>query len=95
MDKIPKIEINCIPSQLNTSPPSGVASQLANIAQQQPHYDGITLDQMQGNPLYERIDDIDKVGLAKKVMIDNAKVVKSKRGLIRKVNEAAQRIGKK
>lgn len=95
MEKIPKLEINCIPSQLNTSKPTGVVSQLANVAKSEPFYDGVSIDQMQGNPLYDRIDDIDKVGRAKEVMIKNAKVVKSKRGLIRKVNEAAQRISKK
>lgn len=94
MNKIPKLEINCIPSQLNTSKATGVASQLANVAENAPHYDGISIDQMRGNPLYERIDDIDKVGLAKKAMIENANIVKSKRGLIRKVNEAAQRLQK-
>lgn len=96
MIKIPKLEINCIPSKLNTSAPTGVASQLANVAKNEPHYDEITVDLMRGNPLYNGVarDNIDIVGQAKKAMIDATKVVKSKRGVIRKVNDYASKMYK-
>lgn len=94
MNKIPKLEINCIPSQLNTSKATGVASQLANIAEQQPNYDGITIEQMRGNPLYQRIDDIDKIGLAKDAMQKAAQTIKSNRQKIRYVNELGQKMQK-
>lgn len=92
MDKIPKIEINCIPSQLNTSKPTGVASQLANVAQNEPHYDGVTIGQMKNNPLYQRLDDIDKVGLAKKQLQQTAKTVKSNMKKIRAINDIGQKM---
>ena len=94
MNKIPKIEINCIPSQLNTSPITGVASQLANVAAQEPTYDGVTIEQMRGNVIYDRGDDIDKVGKAQKVIADNFKVVKSRAKVIRALNDAAQKYQK-
>ena len=94
MKKIPHLDINCIPSQLNTSAPTGVASQLASSAEQKPHFDGMTIDQMRGNPLFERCDDIDKVGLAQKKLVDSAKIIKSKSRTIRALNDAAQRLAK-
>lgn len=94
MNKIPKLEINCIPSQLNTSKPTGVASQLASVANNPPQYDGITIDQMRGNPLYERVDDIDKIGLAQKSLVESAKVVKSRGRMIRALNDQAQKMNK-
>lgn len=92
MNKIPHLEINCIPSQLNTSAPTGVAAHLASVAENQPHFDNVTLEEMQGNPLYQRIDDIDKVGLAKKKMADSAKIVKSRAKLIRGLNDYAHKV---
>lgn len=94
MDKMPKIEINSIPSQLNTEQPSGVASQLANVAADPPHYDGVTIQMMKGNPLYERIDDIDKRGRAIEALEMTAKTVHSNRGKIRKFNEISQKLQK-
>lgn len=88
MQKVPHLEINTIPSALNTSAPTGVASQLANVAENQPNYDGITIQQMKGNPLYERIDDIDKIGLAQKRIVENAKTIKSNSRKIRALNDA-------
>lgn len=94
MNRIPKLEINCIPSALNTSPVTGVASQLANVAAQVPHYDGVDIGQMRGNPLYDRIDDIDKIGLAKKAALKTAKTIKSNMKKIRAVNDLGQRMNK-
>lgn len=94
MDKIPYLDINCIPSQLNTSNPTGVASQLASMAQQPPHYDGVTLEQMRGNPLYDRLDDIDKIGLAQQKIADAANVVKGRAKYIRALNDHAQKLQK-
>lgn len=94
MKKIPHLEINCIPSQLNTSTPTGVAAQLASVAENVPNYDNITLAQMKNNPLYQRLDDIDKAGLAKKAIADSAKIVKSRAKLIRSFNEAAHKVKK-
>lgn len=94
MNKIPKLEINCIPSQLNTSQTTGVSSQLANIAVQQPNFDGVTIEQMRGNPIYGRGDDIDKVGQAQKLIADNVKIVKSRAKVIRALNDAAQKYQK-
>lgn len=94
MNKIPKLEINCIPSQLNTSPITGVASQLANVAAQEPHYDGVTIGDMRGNPLYQRIDDIDKVGLAQQALVNTTKTIKSNSKRIRAFNDAATKLAK-
>ena len=96
MFKMPYLEINCISSQLNTSKPSGVASQLASVAENQPQFDGVTIDQMRGNPLYERGDVIDKIGRAQKALADAAKVVvQPKRAkMIRALNDAAQKFQK-
>ena len=94
MNKIPKIEINCIPSQLNTSKPTGVASQLASVAQNESHYDGVTIGQMKNNPLYQRLDDIDKVGLAKAQLQQSAKTVKSNMKKIRAINDIGQKMNK-
>lgn len=94
MNKIPHLEINCIPSQLNTSKPTGVASQLASVAENAPQFDGITIDQMRGNPLYERGDAIDKIGRAQKALADAAKIVKSRSRYIRGLNDAAQKLAK-
>lgn len=94
MYKIPHIEVNCIPSQLNTSKPTGVAANLAAVAENPPQYDGITIDQMRGNPLYERLDAIDKIGLAQKHLADAAKIVKSRSRFIRGLNDAAQKLQK-
>lgn len=88
------MEINCIPSQLNTSAPTGVASQLASVAENAPHYDGVTIDQMRGNPIYGRGDTIDKVGLAQKQIVKTAQTVHSQRKMIRALNDAAQKIQK-
>lgn len=92
MNKLPRSEVNIIPSALNTSQPTGVASNLASIAECQPHYDGVCIEQMKGNPLYDRIDDIDKVGIAQKRITENAKIVKSKSKMIRGLNDAAHSI---
>lgn len=94
MIKFPHLEINCIPSQLNTSKASGVASQLASIAEQKPNYDNVTIDQMRGNPLYQRFDDIDKIGLAQKRLIESTDIVRSKARTIRAYNDAAQKLRK-
>lgn len=91
---MPKIEINCIPSQLNTSQTTGVASQLANVAENPPHYDGVTLEQMKGNPLYQRIDDIDKVGLAQQQLTKTANTIKSRSKYIRALNDHAVKLQK-
>lgn len=94
MKKIPKLEINCIPSQLNTSKPTGVASQLASVAQEQPNFDNVTIDQMRGNVLYDRGDEIDKIGLAQKALADAAHIVKSRSKYIRTLNDHAQKLQK-
>lgn len=95
MNKMPQMEINCIPSQLNTSTnQNGVASMLANVAADQPHYDGVTIGEMRGNPLYQRLDDIDKAGLAKEQLARTAKTVKSNMKKIRAVNELGMRAQK-
>ena len=94
MFKMPHLEINCIPSQLNTSQPTGVASQLAQAAETPPQYDNVTIGQMRGNPMYERGDVIDKVGKAQKALADAAKIVKSRSKYIRALNDAATKIQK-
>lgn len=91
---MPKIEINSIPSQLNPEKPSGVASQLANVAADPPHYDGVSIAMMRNNPLYERIDDIDKRGRAIEALEKTAKTVLSNRAKIRKFNEISNKIPK-
>lgn len=88
------MEVNVIPSALNTSTPTGVASQLAAAAEHQPQFDGVTIEQMRGNCLYDRGDKIDKVGIAQKTIAQNAKIVKSQSKMIRGLNDAAQRLAK-
>lgn len=92
MKKIPYLEVNCIPSQLNTSSATGVASQLANVAKDAPQFDGVTIEQMRGNPLYGRGDKIDKIGAAQRSIADATKVIKSRSRVIRQLNDAAQRV---
>lgn len=90
MFKIPHLEVNTIPSALNTSEPTGVAANLASVAQNEPIFDGVTLQQMKNNPLYDRIDDIDKRGLAQKKIAEAAKVIGDRKQakLIRAFNDA-------
>lgn len=85
------LEINTIPSQLNTSLPTGAASQLASQAQNEPHYDGVPIETMRENPLYQHFDDIDRIGLAQKKIIDAAKTIKSHSKKIRAFNDLAQK----
>lgn len=94
MDKMPFVEVNCIPSQLNTSQNTGVASQLAQAAENAPQYDGVTIEQMRGNPIFERGDSIDKVGRAQRAIAESAKIVKSRSKFIRGLNAAAQKMAK-
>lgn len=96
MFKLPHLEVNCIPSQLNTSKPTGVAAQLASVAENQPQYDGVTIEQMRGNPLYAHGDTIDKIGKAQKALADAAAIVSQpKRSkYIRALNDAAQKYQK-
>lgn len=91
---MPKLEINSIPSQLNTEQPSGVATQLANVAADPPYHDGVTIQMMRNNPLYERIDDIDKRGRAIEALEKSAKTIHSNRAKIRKFNEISNNIPK-
>ena len=91
MYKVPKfMEMNSAPERLNTSAPSGAVSQLANQLKEPPQYDGVTLDQMHGNPLYlHNVDDIDKVGLAQQEITNAAKAV-SKSKFVRQLNKQMQ-----
>lgn len=93
MNKVPHLEINFLPSQLNTSKPTGVASQLASLSSEsnKPSFDGVTIEGMRNNPLYQHMDDIDKVGVAQKAIVDAASKVKSKQKYIRALNDLAQR----
>lgn len=88
------MEVNVIPSALNTSAPTGVASQLAAAAENAPQYDGVTIEQMRGNCLYERGDKIDKIGRAQKALTDAARIIKSKSKMIRGLNDVASKMPK-
>lgn len=90
------MEVNIIPSALNTSAPTGVAAQLASAAENAPQYDGVTIEQMRGNPLYERGDKIDKIGKAQKAIADAAGVLRQpgRSKMIRGLNDAASRLAK-
>ena len=93
MFKLPHIETNAIPSRLNTDKSTdGVMSQMSPVAKFDVQMDGVTIEQMQGNPIYERGDTIDKVGKVQKKMADNAKIVKSRQTFLRKLNNEAQRL---
>lgn len=96
MTKMPFLEVNKIPSQLNTSAPTGVASQLAQMAESSRQFDGVTIEQMRGNPIYDRGDKIDIIGKAQRSIADAAKVVSQpKRAkLIRSLNDHAQKVAK-
>lgn len=91
MNNIPHLESNYLPSQLNTSKSSGVVSQLSNVSESKPSYDCVTIDDMRGNPLYQKMDDIDKVGVAQKSILEAASKVKSKTKFIRALNDLAQK----
>lgn len=87
------LECNDAPSQLNTSTDkTGVASALTSLADNKPQYNGATIELMRGNPLFDRVAEIDKVGLAQKKVADMAKIVHSKRAMIRQLNETAQHV---
>lgn len=94
MNKMPHLDVNCIPSQLNTSPATGVASQLSSVAENAPKYDGFTIENMRNNPIFDRGDKIDKVGKVQKTIADRAKIVKSKSKMIRGLNDYAQKLSK-
>lgn len=96
MNKMPKLEINCIPSQLNTSQPTGVAANLASVAQNAPSFDNVTVTQMRGNALYDGVarDNIDIIGRAQKALADAAHIVKGRAKYIRALNDAATKIQK-
>lgn len=80
------MEINSCPARLNTSKPTGAVSQLSNQLQDPPKYDGVTIQQMQGNPIYTKFDSIDKVGLAQKEIASAAQAV-SKSKFVRALND--------
>lgn len=90
----PNHERTTLPSQLNTEPSKGVASHLASVSEQKPNYDGVTIEQMRGNPLYSQADDLDKIAVAQKQITENAKVLKSKGRFIRALNDQAQKMHK-
>lgn len=80
------IEKNYSPSQLNTNnDKSGVAQALQSSQKDEPHYDGATLEDMRGNPLYNKVDDIDKIGFAQKKLAENGEIL-NKSKFIREVN---------
>lgn len=83
--------VNLLPSLVNTAEPSGAVSQLASQAKNEPSFDGVTIEQMRDNPLYQRCDDIDKIGLAQKRIIETAKTIKSNSKKIRALNDMAQK----
>lgn len=90
MKKFPHFEFNPEPSQLNTSrPDAGAAGQMQQVAAAEPQYNNLTIDDMRGNPLHERIDKIDKIGKAQKALYDaGQKVSKSK--FVRSLNRQMQ-----
>lgn len=92
MFKPPKfMEMNCAPDRLNTSKPNGAVSQLTNMLQDKPNYDGVTVEQMNGNVLYRHnTDAIDKVGLAQNEIAKAAKAV-SKSKFVRQLNRNAEK----
>lgn len=80
------MEMNNAPSRLNTSTATGAVSQLANQLNNPPQYDGVTIDDMRGNPLYSQADGIDKIGLAQNKIAEAAKAV-SKSKFVRQLNK--------
>lgn len=87
------MEQNNAPSMLNTSTTqSGVPVSLQSVAKNEPSFDGVTIEQMRGNPMYSRHDDIDVIGLAQKQIIENSKTLKSNMKRIRAFNAAAQKV---
>lgn len=73
----PKSEVNKLPSMCSTGQKNvGVSSQLASQLDNPPRFDGVTISQMRGNPLYSRIDDIDKVGAAQRSIESTGQVLR-------------------
>lgn len=93
MKKLPHLEFNPAPSRLNTSTAqNGAASQMQQQPAAEPQYNNLKIEDMRGNPLFERIDKIDKIGKAQKALADaGQKVSKSKfvRNLNRKMQHPA------
>lgn len=77
---------NPLPSRLNPNATnSGVVSQMQNSLQSVPHFDGVKIEDMRGNPLYDRVSKIDKIGLAQNELAKRAEVV-SKSKYVRQLN---------
>lgn len=93
MNKIPFIEINSQPSALNTSINTGVASQLASQTINQPNFDNVKIEDMRGNPIYSRVSNIDKIGLAQKKLADTGNII-SKSKFVRQLNRQMQSASK-
>ena len=86
-------EINTAPSMLNTSnAKDGVFSQMNVLSKDEPSYDGMTIENMRGNPLFSKFDDIDKVGLAQNQLVKSANTLRSKRDSIRRFNDYAHKV---
>lgn len=85
-----KSEVNSLPSMVNTSTNSqGVISRLGSVRDDAPKFDGVTIEQMRGNPLYSRLDDLDKVGAAQRCIEESGRVLR-KSEFVRAFNRKMQ-----
>lgn len=91
MTKLPYSEVSGEPAATSSSSNTGAASQLATQLASTPQYDGVTIEQMVGNPLYDRIPTIDKIGQAQKRIAESAKILESKPKLLRGLNDMYQK----
>lgn len=85
-----KSEVSYEPERLNlSSDKQGAAAALSQVQEKKPVFDNVSIEMMRDNPLYSKLDDIDKVGVAQQKVMESAKIVeKSKfvRQLNRKMN---------
>ena len=69
-----KSEGSSLPSLLTTHSKDGVESRLSVDESKAPTYNGATINDMRGNPIYDRVDQIDKIGLVEKALTKHAEV---------------------
>lgn len=63
-----KSEGSSLPSMFTKHTAEGVSSRLSVDESKPPTYNGATIETMRGNPIYDRVDQIDRKGLVEKAL---------------------------
>lgn len=61
-------EGSSLPSMFTQHTSDGVSSRLSVDESKAPTYNGATIETMRGNPIYDRVDQIDRKGLVEKAL---------------------------